>query len=81
MIINVPLGPMDAFMPPNSAMAGMFPPSWDVNAMQGDYSRSPERTERERGDRGSDGDSDSESRRHRRKDKERHREHRDRYIL
>ena len=65
-------------MPPNSAMPGMFP-TWDVNAMQqNEYSRSPERTERERGDRGSEVESDSESRRHRRKDKDRHREHRDR---
>eukprot|EP00795_Rhopilema_esculentum_P000125 gene125-9738_t len=71
-------GPMDPFMPPNANVPGMFP-QWDINALQGgDYSRSPERTERERGERGSDADSDSESRRHRRRDKDRHREHRDR---
>ena len=65
-------------MPPNANVPGMFP-QWDLNALQGgDYSRSPERTERERGERGSDADSDSESRRHRRRDKDRHREHRDR---
>lgn len=71
---------MDGFMPPNSGMSGMFP-SWDVNAMQNEFSRSPERTDRDRGERGSEGDSDSESRRHRRKDKDRHREHRDRYVF
>ena len=69
---------MDAFIPPNSAVPAMFPSQWDVNALQGDYARSPERSERDRGDRGSEADSDSESKRHRRRDKERHREHRDR---